>query len=82
MVHEPPTVAALEAICLGNKMDGVAMSNAWTVASLKNAADTISVNEMGVSKNNGTPKIIHVNRVFHYKPSMLGYPYFWKHLYK
>ena len=21
----------------------------------------------------------HFNRVFHYKPSILGYPYFWKH---
>ena len=38
--------------------------------------------KMGVSKNNGTPKssiIIHFNRVFHYKPSILEYPYFWKH---
>ena len=35
---------------------------------------------MGVSKNNGTPKpSILYNRVFHYKPSILGYPYFWKH---
>ena len=25
------------------------------------------------------PQIIHVNRVFHYKPFILGYPYFWKH---
>ena len=25
------------------------------------------------------PQIIHFNRVFHYKPSSLGYPYFWKH---
>ena len=33
---------------------------------------------MGVRKNNGT-QIIHFNRVFHYKPSILGYPYFWKH---
>ncbi len=36
---------------------------------------------MGVSKNNGTPKSSHFNMVFHYKPSILGYPYFWKHLY-
>ena len=36
---------------------------------------------MGVSKNSGTPQIIHFNRVFHYKPSILGYPYFWKHPY-
>ncbi len=27
------------------------------------------------------PQIIHFNRVFHYKPSVLGYPYFWKHPY-
>ena len=34
-----------------------------------------------VSENSGTPKIIHFNRVFHYKPSILGYHYFWKHPY-
>ena len=27
------------------------------------------------------PQIIHFNRVFHYKPSILGYPYSWKHPY-
>ena len=27
------------------------------------------------------PQIIHFNRVFHYKPSILWYPYFWKHRY-
>ena len=37
---------------------------------------------MDVSKNSGTLEIIHFNRVFHYKPSNLGYPYFWKHPYK
>ena len=26
-----------------------------------------------------SPHIIHFNKVFHYKPSILGYPYFWKH---
>ena len=36
---------------------------------------------MGVSENSGTPQIIHFNRVFQYKPSILGYPYFWKHPY-
>ena len=38
---------------------------------------------MGVSKNRGfTPQIINFNRVFHYKPSILGaHPYFWKHPY-
>ena len=37
-------------------------------------------NHLDVSENSGTPKIIHFNRVFHYKPSILGYPYFWKPL--
>ena len=37
---------------------------------------------MGVSENSGTPQIIHFNKGFHYKPSILGYPYFWKHLYR
>ena len=35
--------------------------------------------QMGISKNNGTPKSSHFNRVFQYKPSILGYHYFWKH---
>ena len=30
---------------------------------------------MGVSENYGYPQIIHFNRDFHYKPSILGYPY-------
>ena len=38
--------------------------------------------EMDVSENSGfSPQIIHFNRVFHYKPSILGYHYFWKHPY-
>ena len=35
---------------------------------------------LDLSENSGfSPQIIHFNRVFHYKPSILGYPYFWKH---
>ena len=34
----------------------------------------------GVSKHRDTvPQNHPFNRVFHYKPSILGYPYFWKH---
>ena len=29
----------------------------------------------------GVPQIINFNRGFHYKPSILGYPYFLKHPY-
>ena len=35
---------------------------------------------MGVSKNNGIPKS-SILIGFYYKPSILGYHYFWKHLY-
>ncbi len=46
--------------------------------------DAVSI-DMGVSKNNGTPKIIHFNRVFHYVNhpfwGVCMYPYFWKHPY-
>ena len=30
----------------------------------------------GCFQNRGYPQIIHFSRVFHYKPSILGYPYF------
>ena len=33
---------------------------------------------MDVSENNGTPKSSVLIGFFHYKPSILGYPYFWK----
>ena len=36
---------------------------------------------MDVSENGIYPQIIHFNRVFHYKPFILGYPCFWKHPY-
>ena len=36
------------------------------------------VTHMGVSENGGTPKS-SINRDFPYKPSILRYPYFWKH---
>ena len=32
-----------------------------------------------VSKNRGTPESSILIGFFHYKPSILGYPYFWKH---
>ena len=34
--------------------------------------------DVGVSKNRGTPKSSNFNRDFHYKPSILGYHYFRK----
>ena len=35
----------------------------------------------GRFRKQGYPQIIQFNRDFHYKPSILGYPYFWKHSY-
>ena len=34
---------------------------------------------MGVSENRGTPNSSLLMGLFHYKPSILGYHYFWKH---
>ena len=36
---------------------------------------------MDVSDNSGTPKSSILIGVLHYKPSILGYHYFWKHPY-
>ena len=36
---------------------------------------------MGVEPKIGVPPNHEFNRGFHYKPSILGYPYFWKHPY-
>ena len=33
----------------------------------------------GIPKIGVYPQIIHFSKVFHYKPSILGYPFFWKH---
>ena len=38
-----------------------------------------NTNTHGRFQKYGYPQSIHLNRVFHYKPSILGYPYFWKH---
>ena len=35
--------------------------------------------DLDVSENSGTPKSSSLIGVFHYKPSILEYPYFWKH---
>ena len=41
----------------------------------------VGATHMDVSENSGNPQIIHFNRVFHYKKSISGYSYFWKHPY-
>ena len=41
----------------------------------------ISYDSYGCFQKYGYPQIIHFNKVLHYKPSILGYPYFWKHPY-
>ena len=50
---------------------------------LENADCFASVNlrHIGCFRKWWYPQIIHFNRVFHYKPSILGYPYFRKHPY-
>ena len=40
-----------------------------------------TMTDIWVFPNIGVPPNIHFNGIFHYKPSILGYPYFWKHPY-
>ena len=49
-----------------------------TDSAVINLAKTVNKN-MWVFPKIGDLQIINFNRVFHYKPSILGYPYFWKH---
>ena len=56
----------------------------WAVSSLTLWFFPVYVDEiwpsyLGGSENSGTPKSSIFNRIFHYKPSILGYHYFWKH---
>ncbi len=45
--------------------------------------NTESWSDLGVEpKIWETPQIMNFHRVFHYKPSILGYHYFWKHPFK
>ena len=49
----------------------------WRYASGEN---TTVWEDVGVSENSGfSSQLIHFNRVFYDKPSILGYLYFWKH---
>ena len=51
----------------------------WYLAVKTTRFSTAKLDLMGGSKNRGTPKSSILIGVFHYKPSILGYPYFWKH---
>ena len=59
-----------------SKRKGLSSNPHFSAASWLNCGDAVY---MSVSENSGTPQIIHLNRVFHSKPSILGYPYFRKH---
>ena len=63
---------------------GSPMAQTWSVIDGMESFDhSGSWFNMDLSENSGfSPQIIHFNRVFHYKPSILGYPYFWKHPYE
>ena len=42
----------------------------------------ISFSNISVFPKIGVPQIVNFYRGFHYKPSILGCPYFWKHPYR
>ena len=52
-----------------------------TCCIVKSMQQQLWTHHMDVSENSGTPKSSILIRVFHYKPSILGYHYFRKHPY-
>ena len=48
---------------------------------LNQSATKYHVNRYGCFRKYLYPQIIHFNKVFHYKPPILGYPYVGKHPY-
>ena len=58
--------------------EGYQMSSVPSITRFESKGVTVDV---GVSKNRGTPKSSHFNRVFHYfhHPFWGFSPYFWKH---
>ena len=61
------------------EMTGFDVGVWWTKT---RSSNVFSRKHMGVFLNGGTPKSSIFNRVFHYKPSILRYPYFWKPPYR
>ena len=57
---------------------GIFGANPSLGSSISNAQEVLGGPPLGLW---WYPQIIHFNGVFHYKPSILGYPYFWKHPY-
>ena len=70
--HKPTT---------GNFKDAGYFTNGMTWHDLSRGMRNANLNlHLDVSEKRGfSPQIIHFNSVFHYRPSTLGYPYFWKH---
>ena len=51
----------------------------WSREEFNHRSNTRTCQLGGCFQKKWYPEIIHFNRVFHYKPSFLGYHYFWKH---
>ena len=64
--------------CLTNKGKGRLVGRGWGFSVPEFLTFTT---DLDVSLNSGTPKSSILIGFFHYKPSILGYHYFWKHLF-
>ena len=61
--------------------DDVTFPASWILIQPMVRRDSTKFCRYGCFRKLWYPQIIHFDRVFHYKPSILGYPYFWKHPY-
>ena len=66
-----------------NNNDKTVVSTWWWLIGAKHGGFfRVWIRYMGVLKKKWYPQIIHFNRIFQHKPSILGYSYFWKHPYR
>ena len=64
---------------IGKRVTLVPKNETWNTFVSHPVCVVLGSATFGCFQKSWYPQIIHFNRVFHYKPSILGYPYFWKH---
>ena len=78
-VRESPFLDPWMHLCIHIRMGNSQMFRITNTAFLYVWKNMVQRGQMGVSKNNGTPKSSITIGFSHYTPSILGYSYFWKH---
>ena len=80
--HQPVVILTLFSLENNSQLDEALMISIESGSTTPDTYLCVLKNIYGCFQKYGkTLQIIHLNRVFHYKPSIWWYPYFWKHPY-